>query len=107
MLPSSSDLTYFLEIAQQANLTRAADRLGVSQPSLTLAMQRLEHCVGAGLFIRSRHGVKLTKAGERLLLEARSLLAHWEGLRQHAVDRMTEIKGRFTLGSHPSVARYS
>ena len=41
MLPSSSDLTYFLEIAHLGNLTHAASRLGVSQPSLTLAMQRL------------------------------------------------------------------
>lgn len=107
MLPSNSDLTYFVEIAQQANLTRAAQHLGVSQPSLTLAMQRLEQSVGTSLFIRSRQGVKLTKAGDKLLLEARKLMAMWEELRQHAVDSMNEIKGRFRLGCHPSVARYS
>jgi DNA-binding transcriptional LysR family regulator len=107
MLPSSSDLTYFLEISQQANLTRAAERLGVSQPSLTLAMQRLETSVDTSLFIRSRQGVRLTKAGERLLVEARNLMSQWEQLRQQAVDSMNEIKGRFSLGCHPSVARYS
>jgi DNA-binding transcriptional LysR family regulator len=107
MLPSSSDLTYFVEIAQQGNLTHAANRLGVSQPSLTLAMQRLEHSVGTTLFIRSRQGVKLTKAGDRLLLNARKLMSSWEELRQQTVDSMNEIKGRFVLGCHTSVARYS
>ncbi len=107
MLPSSSDVTYFLEIAHHGNLTHAANRLGVTQPSLTLAMQRLEQCMGAPLFIRSRQGVKLTKAGDRLLIDARKLLSQWEELRQNSVDTMNEIQGHFTLGCHPSVARYS
>jgi len=107
MLPSSSDLTYFLEIAHLGNLTHAANRLGVSQPSLTLAMQRLEQSVGTGLFIRSRQGVKLTKAGDRLLLEARKLMSQWEELRQQTLGSMNEIRGKFVIGCHPSVARYS
>lgn len=107
MLPSSSDLTYFLEVAQAGNLTHAAERLGISQPSLTLAMQRLESSVGAALLIRSRQGVKLTKAGEKVLLETRQLIAFWEELRGGAVDAMNEVKGRFILGCHPSVAIYS
>ncbi len=107
MLPSPTDLTYFLEIAQQGNLTHAAQRLGVSQPSLTLAMQRLEQCMGTPIFIRSRKGVKLTKAGDRLHLETRALLGQWQELRQQAVDSMNEIQGRFSLGCHASVARYA
>jgi len=107
MLPSSSDLTYFLEIAHAGNLTHAANRLGVSQPSLTLAMQRLEQSVGTDLFIRSRQGVKLTKAGDRLLLEARKLMSQWEELRQSTLESMNEIRGRFVIGAHPSVSRYS
>lgn len=107
MLPSPTDLTYFMTIAQLGNLTHAANQLGVSQPSLTLAMQRLEICMGSTLFIRSRQGVSLTKAGDRLLLEARKLISQWETLRQQAVDSMNEIRGRFTLGCHTSVACYA
>src|SRR3954454_13448830 len=107
MLPSSSDLTYFLEIAHLGNLTHAANRPGVSQPSLTLAMQRLEQSVGTGLFIRSRQGVKLTKAGDRLLLEARKLMSQWEELRVQTLGSMNEIRGNFVIGCHPSVAHYS
>lgn len=107
MLPSSADLTYFLEISQAGNLTKAATRLGISQPSLTLAMQRLEHSVGTVLFIRGRQGVKLTKAGERLLSETRTLLSRWEELRGQTLSTMNEVRGRFALGCHASVARYS
>src|SRR5687767_5063808 len=106
MLPSSSDLTYFLEIAQQGNLTRSANRLGISQPSLTLAMQRLEHSVGTTLFIRTRQGVKLTKAGDRLLAETRQLMSRWEELKSQTLSTMNEVRGRFQLRCHPSVARY-
>jgi len=107
MLPSSADLTYFLEVSQAGNLTLAANRLGISQPSLTLAMQRLEQSVGTTLLIRGRQGVKLTKAGERLLSETRQLMSRWEELKGRTLSAMNEVRGRFTLGCHPSVARYS
>lgn len=107
MLPSPSDLTYFMEIAQHGNLTHAAQRLGVSQPSLTLAVQRLENSVGTSVLIRSRQGVKLTKAGEKLLLETRRLLGDWEILKQQALSAMNEVQGHFRLGCHASVARYA
>lgn len=107
MLPSSSDLTYFLEISQAGNVTKAASRLGISQPSLSLAMQRLEYSVGTILFIRSRSGVKLTKAGEKLLSETRDLLSRWEELKGQTLSTMNEVRGRFSIGCHPSVARYS
>ena len=45
MIASSSDLIYFLEVSSTLNLSHAAKRLGVTQPSLTFAMQRLEKAV--------------------------------------------------------------
>ncbi len=70
-------------------------------------MQRLERSVGTTLLMRGRKGVKLTKAGEKLLLETRQLIAQWEELRERALRSMNEVSGRFTIGVHPSVARYS
>ena len=92
MLPSSTDLTYFAEIAKTGNLSQAATRLGVSQPSLSLAMQRLEHCLGAPLLVRSRLGVKLTKAGEQLLADTLRLLEDWENLARSASSSMIEFR---------------
>jgi DNA-binding transcriptional LysR family regulator len=104
MMPSPADLTYFIEVATTLNVSRAAERLGISQPSLSLAMQRLEHAVGASLLSRSKRGVNLTQAGKQLLNHARHLLQTWEGVRTQALASVNEIQGSYTIGCHPSVA---
>lgn len=52
MVPSFSDLQYFQEVANSLSLSRASERLGISQPALSLAIKRLEHLIGAELLIR-------------------------------------------------------
>lgn len=106
-LPSPSDLQYFLEVAGTSNLSRAAERLGISQPALSLAMQRLEHSFGLQLLIRGKTGVQTTHAGQRLVQQARTLLAEWAKIRESARREQDEVSGTFTLGCHPSVALYS
>lgn len=106
-MPSNSDLTYFLEVVATSNLSRAAERLGISQPSLSLAMQRLEHAVGTPLFNRSTKGVSLTPAGHQVFAHTKSLLEKWDQVRNEALASHQNIQGRFTLGCHPSVALYS
>ncbi len=64
MIPSPTDLKYFMEVAQTQNVSRAAERLGISQPSLSLAIRRMEQSVGAPLLIRSKRGVTMTQAGK-------------------------------------------
>jgi DNA-binding transcriptional LysR family regulator len=107
MLPSGSDLQYFVTVAQLGSLSKAAIHLGVAQPSLSLAMQRLEGNLGTSLFVRSRQGVKVTKAGEKLLTDSRELLQRWEQLKSNVLSTTNEVRGRFALGCHPSVAIYS
>lgn len=106
-MPSSSDLTYFLEVAASQNLSRAAERLGVSQPSLSLSIQRLEQSVGTALLIRSKRGVTLTQPGKQLLTHARELLQKWESVKGQALASTHEIQGCYTIGCHASVALYS
>lgn len=107
MLPSSSDLHYFIEVAQSLNLSRAAERLGLSQPSLSLSIQRLERDVGAQLLIRSKKGVTLTPAGKVFQRHARELVQQWEKVRDKTVASETQVRGSLKLGCHPSVACYS
>jgi LysR family transcriptional regulator, cell division regulator len=107
MLPSSQELKYFVEIARTENVSRAAERLGLSQPSLSLAIQRLEQNLGVPLLIRSKAGVKLTRAGARFANQARMLISEWDRLRTRAVQSESEICGRYVLGCHPSVALYT
>lgn len=107
MMPSAAELHYFIEVANTLNVSRAAERLGVSQPTLSLAIQRLEVSFGVPLLIRTKSGVKLTHAGNKLVVQARSLVSEWEKIRADALKDEAEIRGRYTIGCHPSVALYS
>jgi DNA-binding transcriptional LysR family regulator len=104
MIPSPTDLSYFLAVAESQNLSRAAERLGISQPSLTLAMRRIEEAVGTNLLIRHKRGVTLTKAGKQLLTHTRHIMQHWDSIKSETLASVTEVQGSFTIGCHPSVA---
>src|SRR5437588_1158095 len=68
-------LHYFVTIAEEGQMTRAAKTLGVAQPALSQAVARLETELGVALFTRHSRGVRLTPAGEALLAKARLALA--------------------------------
>ena len=78
---------YFLALCEEGNFTRAAKRCGVSQPSLSNAIKRLEQELGGQLFHRSPARCKLTELGravqpyllivERCVREARNQVAHF------------------------------
>lgn len=106
MIPSPADLCYFIEVASLSNLSRASESLGISQPSLTLAMRRLEEAVGTALLVRHKRGVTLTKAGEQLLAHAKELMQRWQSIKSQALASMHEVQGAITIGCHPSVALY-
>ncbi len=107
MIASPSDLCYFVEVANTLNISRAAERAGISQPSLTLAMQRLEEAIGTPLLCRSKSGVTLTQAGKQLLEHTKQLLHLWAQVKGQALASTNEIQGSYTIGCHPSVALYS
>lgn len=104
MIASPNDLVYFVEIANILNFSRTAKHIGISQPSLSLAIKRLEHAIGTELFIRGKNGVALTKAGKRLLSHAKQLLQLWDSVKSESLAAHYEVQGNFTLGVHPSVA---
>lgn len=104
MIPSATELTYFLEIAATQNISRASERLGITQPTLSLAIKRLEHQVGAELLLRSKTGVTLTRAGQRFSAKARLLLEQWQVVLQTIKREDSEIAGTYRLGAHTSVA---
>jgi DNA-binding transcriptional LysR family regulator len=84
-------LEYFVAIAEAGSVTRAAERLFVSQPSLSQQMLALERELGGALLERLPQGVRLTAAGQGLLPEARATIRHAERAR-HAVRSALELE---------------
>ncbi|MBL1073134.1 LysR family transcriptional regulator [Nocardia sp. 2] len=71
-------LRYFVAVAEEGHLTRAARRLYVSQPALTKQIKLLEQQLGVELFIRSRTGMTLTEPGRIFAAHAPHLLTGWD-----------------------------
>jgi len=107
MIDNLTDLKYFLEVAKTGNITRAAERLGVTQPSLTQAIKRLEGKSGMTLLERSRTGTTLTRQGEGLVKVGEHLLTDWERETRKIAQGQNLPMGRYNLGVHTSVAQYT
>lgn len=75
-------LRAFLAVYESGNITAAAQRLFVTQPSLSATLQQLEEMLGAALFERLPRGVRPTEAGVRLYPQARRLVAELDALRR-------------------------
>ncbi|TNE86339.1 MAG: LysR family transcriptional regulator [Deltaproteobacteria bacterium] len=83
---SLEQLETVVAIAEEGALVRAARRLHISQPPLTRRLQALEHELGTVLFERLPRGMRPTPAGERVVAEARQILAAVDRLRTHVED---------------------
>ena len=95
-------LRYFVAVAEEGSLTRAAARLHIAQQSLSQQIRTLEAQLGATLLVRSSRGAELTDAGVTLLREARPLLAQAE----RAVEAVRGAPGSLRVGFLSSVANY-
>lgn len=88
-------LSYFVAVAEELHFGRAAARLHIAQPSLSVQIRKLEHSLGTALFIRDSRHVALTPAGDRLLEGSRQLLADAE--RIASLTRQIGRSGRSSL----------
>jgi DNA-binding transcriptional LysR family regulator len=85
-----SDLMAFIAVAREGSFTRAAVRLGVSQPALSKTIRTLEERLGLRLLSRTTRSVAPTEAGERLL---RSIEPHFAGI-EGSLSALTELRDK-------------
>ena len=95
-------LKFFIAVAEELNLTRAAERLKISQPPLTRHIQLLEESLGVQLFLRSPKGMELTDAGAILLKDARNIHALVSQAAERAQRADQGLLGVLDIGVHGS-----
>jgi DNA-binding transcriptional LysR family regulator len=92
-------LRSFVTVAALGHVTRAAERLHLSQPAVSAQLKALEDELGVALFERARGGVSLTAAGERLLARAEAVLVAAQVLRDEARELVGDIAGTLRVGT--------
>lgn len=92
-------LEYLVAVAEEANFTRAAERIHVAQPAVSAQIQRLERELGQTLVDRSRRAVRLTAAGEAVLPHARAALAAVRAMGVAADEVSQLVRGTVTIGT--------
>ncbi len=91
-------LRCFVAVAEELHFGRAAKRLHLSQPPVSLAIKELEIELGLRLFERTSRHIQLTSGGEEALRDARAVLARTESMRQHARDAGHGHGGSLSIG---------
>ncbi len=99
-------LEYFCAVARTGSFTRAAEDLGISQPSLSEQIARLEQGLGAALFERLNRRIELTPLGEAILGKAQALLEDAAALPDHFERAREGVRGPLRVGSIPTILPY-
>ena len=81
-----NQLHYIITVAEAGSMNRAAERLYITQPSLTSAIKELERELGITVFHRNGRGVTLTNDGAEFLLYAREIYSQYEAVMQKYSD---------------------
>lgn len=101
-----TELRYLVALDNERHFGRAAERSFVSQPSLSVALRKLEEALGVTLFERARGEAKPTPVGERIIAQARIVLAEAATIESIAQAGQDELAGPLRLGAIYTVGPY-
>lgn len=104
IVPSAKELSYFYQVAVSLSFSKAAAHLNTSQPSLSMAIKRLEQRLETTLFYRNKQGLTLTDAGLRLFQSTRVLIDKWQSIKSEINTSSKQISGHLTIGAPNVVA---
>lgn len=101
-----TELRYVVALAREKHFGRAAEACFVSQPTLSVAVKKLEEELGVALFERSKTEVAVTPVGERVVEQARRVLAELEGVKRIAQQARDPLVGPLKIGAIYTVGPY-
>ena len=101
-----TELRYLVALDAERHFGRAAERSFVSQPTLSVAVKKLEDELGAALFERHRGEARPTPVGQRIIEQARVVLAEAEQIKQIAAEGKDELRGTLRVGAIYTVGPY-
>lgn len=101
-----NELRYIVAVAQERSFGRAAQRCFVSQPALSVAIQKLEDELGARLFERGKAEITVTAVGERVVEQAQKVLEEASRVKEIAQAGGNQLAGPLKLGAIYTVAPY-
>lgn len=105
-IPTVKQLRYFVALAETQHYRKAAEQVGVRQPSLSLQIRNLEALLGLNLVERGRAGATLTPSGREVLAHAKSVLAE-VGALMATTEQLTDgLSGTFQLGASATLGPY-
>lgn len=101
-----TQLEYVVAVDKQRHFRKAATECSVSQPTLSMQIQKLEDVLGFTVFDRSKNPVKPTVEGEKFIRQTRVVLREYKKLKDITLDPNAGIVGEFKLGIIPTLAPY-
>lgn len=99
-------LEYIVAVDKHRHFARAADSSFVTQPTLSMMIQKLEDELGIKIFDRKKQPVMPTREGEEIILRAKQVLAEVAHLKEYAAELKGEVTGELHLGIIPTLAPY-
>ncbi len=101
-----TQLEYVLAVDEHRNFSKAAAAVRITQPTLSMQIQKLEEDLGVVLFDRSKKPIRPTEIGARVVAQARTAVAEAKKISWLAKQSVAEISGDFRLGVIPTIAPY-
>ncbi len=97
----------FLAVARIGNLSRAAEEMFLTQPTLTARLKALEEEIGDQLFVRTSRGMRLTEAGREFMPYAERIVGNFQEAKRHLEELRGITGGRLVIGASPGVGTYA
>ncbi len=101
-----TELRYVVTLAQEKHFGRAAERCHVSQPTLSVAVKKLEDELGVPLFERSKSSIRITEAGQRIIAQAQRVLDQVGVIRDMAQDGKNQLNSPLKVGAIYTIGPY-